>query len=396
MIILADENIPYAREAFAELGTVKTAPGREIDRAMLAEAGMLLVRSITKVNAGLLDGTPVEFVGTATIGEDHIDRDYLAAQGIGFSSAPGCNAVSVGEYIVGALLVLAEKHDLELAQLKLGIVGVGNVGGRVLERAEALGMTCVLHDPPLAESAGGSRYASLDAILACDIVTFHVPLLRNGPYPTWHLADAAFLSGLAPSAILINTSRGPVVDNAALEEALVRGRLRGAVLDVWEGEPEVDARLLQAADIATPHIAGYSFDGKVNGTLQIYQAACRHLGVAPDWDPGPLLPPPPCPVLTCDSGDPTALAGAVKAVYDIMGDDAALRAVLEIPEAGRASAFDGLRKNYPDRREFSNTLIEIDPADAALEALLAGIGFRCAGQSNRFRGNDRKDGFSRQ
>ena len=377
MKIIVDENIPYGREAFETLGEVETMAGRAITRAALAAADILVVRSITTVDRELLEGTPVRFVGTCTIGEDHIDRAYLAEQGIGFSSAPGCNANSVGEYVIAALLDLAERHDLDLTLLRLGIVGVGNVGARVLAKATALGMSAVLNDPPLADETGDPRYRPIDEILDCDIITLHVPLEHSGPYPTFHMVDAEFLRWLKPTAILLNTARGPVVDNFALKTALDKGNLRAAVLDVWEGEPNVDMGLLDAVDIATPHIAGYSFDGKVNGTRRIYEAACGFLGVPSQWDALCVLPEPEVGEITVNPLEANALGGAVRAVYDIMRDDTAMRGISRKPKAKHGAYFDRLRKNYPRRREFFNTRVRLSAPSPELESRLAGLGFDC-------------------
>ncbi len=379
MVILVDENVPYGREAFGLLGEVRTAHGRKINREMLADVDVLVVRSITKVDCDLLDGTPVRFVGTCTIGEDHVDKAWLKAMGITFSSAPGCNANSVGEYITAALLYLAERHGLSLAGMKLGIVGVGNVGKRVRQKAEAMGLQCVLNDPPRFDSEGGDPiFRPLEEILDCDFITFHVPIEKTGPYATWHLADADFLSRMKPGAVLINSSRGPVVDNQALKSALREGALRAAVLDVWEGEPRVDTELLERVDIATPHIAGYSFDGKVNGTRQVYEALCTSLNRPAEWDPSPLLPAPDCPQLTVDPSESGALSGAVRAVYEIMSDDVRMREMLALATPEEQSAwFDRLRKEYPRRREFFNTRVAFARPDAVLEQVFSGVGFRC-------------------
>lgn len=376
MKIVVDQNIPYAREAFGLLGDVVLVPGRSMSPDVVRDADLLVVRSITKVNHVLLDESRVRFVGTCTIGEDHVEKAYLASRGIAFSSAPGCNANSVGDYLVAALLALAERHHLRLGGMRLGIVGVGNVGKRVLEKATALGLECVLNDPPLFDQTGDPRYRPLAELFNCDIITFHTPIDRAGPHPTFHLADSAFLRRMKSGAILINSSRGAVVDGDALKRALEEGHLRGAVLDVWEGEPNVDVELLEMVDIATPHIAGYSFDGKVNGTVQIYQAACRCLGIEPAWDPSPLLPEPDVPELTIYSDEPGAVAQAVRAVYDIMRDDAAMRETLGMPDEARGPHFDRLRKEYPRRREFQNTNVTIQPEDKALERCLRGIGFQ--------------------
>jgi len=375
MVVLADANIPYAEEAFSTLGAVRTRPGRAITPEALRDVDLLIVRSITTVDARLLGGTSVRFVGTCTIGEDHIDKAYLASRGIGFASAPGCNANSVAEYIVAALLALADRHSFALEGKSLGIVGVGNVGGRVLLKAEPLGLRCVLNDPPLLEQSGNPKYRPIEEILDCDIVTLHVPLEKGGAHPTWHLADERFLRRMKPGAHFLNTARGAVCDNRALKAALEGGHLRGAVLDVWEGEPAVDVELLEMVDIATPHIAGYSFDGKVNGTLQVYEAACRCLGLQPAWEPAPLLPEPDVPELTVYSDEPDALPRAVRAVYDVMRDDAAMRDMLALPAEAQPAHFDRLRKEYPRRREFQNTRVAVTPPDEGLEGKLQRIGF---------------------
>ena len=376
MRILVDENVPYGREAFGTLGEVITAHGRAVCRDMLADADALVVRSITKVNAGLLDGTPVRFVGTCTIGEDHVDKEWLAANGVAFSSAPGCNANSVGDYITAALLTLEQRLGLDLSSMSLGVVGVGNVGSKVAAKAAALGMTCVLNDPPRQEREGGDSFRPLSDILACDIITFHVPIEKTGPHPTFHLCDKRLLAAMKPGVIVLNSSRGAVVDNAALKAALAQGHVRAAVLDVWEGEPTPDLELVAAAAIATPHIAGYSFDGKVNGTRQVYGALCRALGRLPEWDPAPLLPPPDCPELMVDPRRAGAVFEAVNTVYDISADDARMRGILS--QEGReaqAAWFDRLRKEYPRRREFFNTRVQMAVPDAEMAGKLGGLGF---------------------
>lgn len=375
MNLLVDENIPYGAEAFGTLGTVRQVPGRSITNAMLKDVDALIIRSITKVNESLLAGTSVRFVGTCTIGEDHVDKLYLAQRGIAFTSAPGCNANSVAEYMVTALLYLAGKYGFDLASKRLGIVGVGNVGSQVHRKASALGMTCVLNDPPLAEKTGDPAYRPLDEIQECDIITFHTPLNKGGAHPTWHLADQTFLQSLRPGTILFNTARGPVVDNAALENVLRENHLMATVLDVWENEPTPSISLLEAVDIATPHIAGYSFDGKVNGTRQVYEALCAFLGNNAVWDPQPLLPPPPVPELEVDPAVPDGVAKTALHVYDLPGDDARMRRIGKIAAGEQGAYFDRLRKEYPVRREFFNTRIRLMHPDKEIARILSGMGF---------------------
>mgnify|MGYP005841134533 CR=1 FL=1 len=392
MKILADENIPYVREAFAALGAVETIGGRAITSERARDADILLIRSITRVNRALLDGSRVRFVGSATIGEDHVDKSYLAERGIAFASAPGCNANSVGDYIVSALLALAESFDLDLSAMSLGVIGVGNVGRNVAAKAAALGLTCVWNDPPLARDTGDVRYRPLEDALACDIVTLHVPLTKTGPDATVHMADASFFRRLNPGAFFINSSRGAVVDESALMSALREGRVKACVLDVWENEPDIDVELLNRAFIGTPHIAGYSFDGKVNGTRQIYEAACRFLGRPPTWDPAPLLPPPDCPEVRVDGSSARPqdeVRKAVFAVYDVRRDDAAMRKIRSEPPDRRRAFFDHLRKNYPRRRECFLTRAVVTPPNDALASRLRGLGFQCPSDRTRAGGREK-------
>jgi erythronate-4-phosphate dehydrogenase len=323
MKIVADPNIPFVREAFGPLGDVQLVPGRQMTPATVREAELLLVRSVTPVNAALLDGSRVRFVATATIGTDHVDEAHLVQRGIGFASAAGSNANSVAEYIVAALLELGYQGKT------LGVVGVGNVGSKVVRYATALGMRVLQNDPPRQRAEKLPEFVTLDRIGAeADIITFHVPLTKSGPDATFHLFEPR-------GGIIINTSRGAVLDN----QALLTAPLAGLVLDVWEGEPTILPALLEKADFGTPHIAGYSFDGKVNGTRMIYEAACRHFGLSGSWKPE--LPAPANPVLTGHN-----LRSVVRQAYDITADDAALRRDYR--------HFDRLRAEYPVRREFFN------------------------------------------
>ncbi len=378
MKIIADENIPFAREAFGCLGEVTLAKGRAITRDLLREADALFVRSVTKVNAALLDGTPVKFVATATIGVDHIDLGYLNERGIGFASAPGSNANSVAEYVVAALLVLARRGNFRLEGKTIGVVGVGNVGSRVVEKCRALGMRVLQNDPPLQRQTGDPRFLPLPALLEADILTFHVPLTREGPDATYHMIGADLLGRFNVGTILLNTSRGAVADSAALIEAADSGRLGGLVLDVFEGEPNIPPALVEKADLATPHIAGYSYDGKIAGTMMVYRAACEFFGRPVEWDAVAAMPLPPHPRLVapahCDDED--ALRQLVLTVYDIEADDAHLRKILDLPPEQRGAWFDSLRKTYPVRREFHNTFVETAGLSDSLRAKIAGLGFR--------------------
>jgi len=378
MKIIADENIPYVREAFAEFGEVTAIPGRTIEKTALVDADALLVRSITHVGRDMLEGSSIRFAGTATIGFDHIDRGYLDSAGIAFASAPGSNANSVAEYIAAALLVLADEREFKLSTRRLGIVGHGNVGKKVEEKARALGLECVLNDPPLARATGDPKYRPLADLADCDIVTVHVPLEKGGEDPTYHLVDRDFIQVMKTGVIVINTSRGAVADGKELQAALEDGRVGAAVLDVWEGEPAISRDLLANCALGTPHIAGYSFDGKVNGTRMLYEALCKVEGREPTWDPTPLLPPPPMPEINVDASMPQeeAVRETLLKVYDIRLDDNALRATMMNAPEERADLFDTMRKTYRQRREFHNTRVTLSAPNETLAATLRGLGFR--------------------
>ncbi len=377
MLIVADENIPYVKEGFAEFGDVITVHGRKITKDILKDADVLLVRSITKVNADLLEGTPVRFVGTATIGYDHIDIDYLNSRGITFSSAPGSNANSVAEYVVSGLLELEQNHEYKLQGRKIGIVGVGNVGSRVAKKVPALGLIPVLYDPPLAEKINHHPlFEPFENIINCDIITFHVPLEKTGPYPTYHMADEDFFFQIKQSVVVINTSRGAVVETNALLNAIRRGIVTHSIIDVWENEPNINLDLLNYVTIGTPHIAGYSFDGKVNGTYQLYLALCNFLKQKPTWDYKKNLPAPPFKEISITDDNPLTLHSIVHKIYNIKADDQALRKIVNKVESERGPYFDLLRKNYPIRREFHNTAIRFNKDNPVLANQLKQLGFK--------------------
>jgi erythronate-4-phosphate dehydrogenase len=372
MKIVADPNIPFVREAFAAMGEIELIPGRKMNAAAVRDAELLLVRSVTPVNATLLEGSKMRFVATATIGTDHVDTDYLASRKIGFASAAGSNANSVAEYIVAAMLELAHRQKFRLRDKTLGVIGVGNVGSRVVHYAEALGMRVLQNDPPRQRAENSPCFVSLDRVLAeADILTLHVPLTREGEDRTVHLVDEDRLSSLARKPFLLNSSRGAVVDNAALLQAIEAGKLGGVVLDVWENEPNISLALLAAVDIATPHIAGYSFDGKVNGTTMIYRAACAFLGIKPTWESAALMPAPAVPRIEINANgqdDEDVLRRLIQRIYDITADDASLR--------GRPREFDKLRAEYPVRREFCNVQVLARQAGPTIRAKLETLGLR--------------------
>ena len=377
MKIVADSNIPFARDAFGGMGEVEVVKGPELSAERLRDCDVLICRSTRRIDAGLLDGTRVRFVATATIGVDHVDMGYLERRGIGFASAPGSNANSVSEYITSALLVVAERMGRRVGEMRIGVVGVGNVGSRVVKKAEALGMTVLQNDPPLERRTGGACFRPIDELMDADVITLHVPLEKGGAYPTYHMVDEVFLGRMKRGAVLINSARGGVVDGRALHGAIDSGRLGAVVLDVWEGEPVIDTGLLGKVWIGTPHIAGHSFDGKVNGTKMVYDAACKFLGLRAVWTPLGLMPEPEVPVIDLSCGgrdEEDVVREAVLALYDVRRDDADLRGMPG--EVGlRGGYFEGLRRNYWMRREFQNTAVRVSGGSAALAAKFAGLGF---------------------
>lgn len=361
MKIFHDENMPFAAELFAPLGDVQAFAGRECDADLIRDADVLLVRSVTKVNEVLLAGADkLKFVGTATIGTDHIDQAYLQKRGIGFASSPGCNAVSVAEYVLSAIKVLEQRYLFSLQDKTVGIVGAGNTGSRLAEKLTALGVDFMLCDPPL-DAAGDTRdFVSYEHLLAqADILSFHVPLVNDGEYATRHLFADNELAKIKSDAVIINACRGEVIDNQMLLKAKQNGNTNPLVLDVWEGEPTILMPLLEYTDIATAHIAGYSYEGKAKGTFMLYQALCQQLGKTPEQQLDKLLPASDISHLALGEEEQAeeqakeqgvnyaAINRVIHLVYDVRRDDALFRQYIT------SNGFDWLRKHYPVRREFS-------------------------------------------
>jgi erythronate-4-phosphate dehydrogenase len=368
---LADDHIPFLKgilEPFAEVIYVK---GGMIDHELAMKADGLIIRTRTICNAALLEGTPVKFIATATIGYDHIDTEYCSKNGIHWFHAPGCNASSVRQYVASALSTFALTHHFSLRGRKIGIIGVGHVGSKVAQLTEALGMVPLLNDPPRERNENVSGFVSLEEIQeSADIITFHVPLTYEGPDRTFHMADSLFFKKLKKNPLLINTSRGPVVETEAVKSAIRSHEISGFAADVWESEPDLDLELMKMADIATPHIAGYSVEGKANGTAACVRNASRffNFGIY-EWYPS-FLPLPEKPIIEINTRDKTeeqAIFEAILASYDVMKDDANFRK--------DPSQFENLRNHYPVRREFEAFRVKITNASPALFTLLAEIGY---------------------
>lgn len=345
-IVVADANLALAESLFGSLSELRLLPGREIRRSDIMDADTLLVRSVTRVDRALLEGSRVRFVGSATIGADHLDLDYLRVSGIPCVTAPGCNAQAVVDYVCSAIAVLPGLLERLLAGGTAGIIGGGNVGARLARRLREIGIAVRVVDPWL-QPPQPWPLVGMDALERCDLICVHVPLIHGGPYPTHHLLGVEQLSRLRPGAVLINAGRGAVIDEQALGEHLAGGGLT-AVLDVWEHEPRLSASLVEQVALATPHIAGYSDDGKLAGSLAIWRAWCRWRGVEPA--PVPSLPAAPPLVLPPGLKGLDLVRAACLEAYDIRRDDRALRRVIASGEEG---GFDRLRREYPLRREYA-------------------------------------------
>lgn len=384
MKIIVDNKIPFIKGVLEPFAEVVYLPGKETGPEVVKDADAIITRTRTACNESLLKGSAVKVIATATIGFDHIDTAWVEANGIWWTNAPGCNSWSVKQYVSSVLVSLAKKHGLKLEDLTLGVVGVGNVGSKVAVAAKALGMKVLLNDPPRARKEGPDGFVDLDEIVAkSDIVTLHVPLERGGEDPTWHLFDAARMAAMRRNQILINSSRGPVVDNAALKQTLKAGGLKGAVLDVWEGEPELDPELVSLLDYSTPHIAGYSSDGKANGTMMSVRAVAGKLGLPlTDWCPTDIPAPThglhkgvEAQTFSIDAEGKTrqeVLSEAILYAYDVAVDSEALRSNL--------SAFESLRGDYPVRREPSAFTVQLKNGTPELAEALRQLDFKVNNQ----------------
>lgn len=383
MLIVADENIPLLEPFFADFGELRRVHGRHLQAADVKEADVLLVRSITPVNEALLAGSRVRFVASATIGTDHVDLPYLHQQGICFANAPGCNADSVADYVISALYNLCSIHQQSLRDKTLGIVGVGNVGSRVQQRLQQLGVNILCCDPPREEIEGPLEgFTDLDTLVAnADVICLHTPLTKTGSHPSYHLFDQKRLATLASGHWLINAGRGGVIDNQGLKQVLQRDGLQlEVVLDVWENEPTIDPDLFKLVRWGTPHIAGYSLEGRCRGTEMIYQAFCRYLGMAASTTLDALLPSPAIRRVVVDNVDQHLPTRLVNLVYDLRDDHYRLQQTLAQSEKQRGLAFDRLRRKYPPRRQLATLEVAVDQGagslGAGLQAELSGLGLR--------------------
>lgn len=374
MNILVDQNIPLAREFFSEFGNVSALPGRKMTASDCRDIDILLVRSVTPVNASLLEGSRVKFVGSCTIGVDHLDIQYLENQGITWGNAPGCNANAVVQYVLSVMALL----EADWQQKTIGIIGCGNIGGRLHQRLTALGVDCRCYDPFLS-NADNPDLTDLATVLQSDIITCHTPLTKTGPHPSYHLLGKAELAQLKEGALLINSGRGAAIDNQALLDELNRRPLKIA-LDVWENEPDIHPELLQKVNLATPHIAGYSLEGREQGTFMIYRALQHFLTGADSQTRHRLLnsETSPLELLPEDINDEYQFNRLLLACYTIQNDyqdlmDDQRSGGVSLGQHALGKHFDQLRKNYPSRREYSHFILpdwmEQSPLAAWLQIL---------------------------
>jgi erythronate-4-phosphate dehydrogenase len=369
--IIADSNVPFLKGALDSFADIRYLPGKDMEHDQVSNADALIIRSRTKCNRKLLENSNVKFIATATIGYDHIDTQYCEHHGIKWCNAPGCNASSVEQYILSALLIIADKYNFRLSDKTIGILGVGHVGSRIEKVSGLLGMDALLNDPPRERVEGSEKFVGLDRILAeADIITLHVPLYMQGADKTFHLTEKSFFDALSKKVHFLNTSRGEVVHTAALKEAIKNNSLESVILDVWENEPDIDTELLDLVDIATPHIAGYSLDGKANGTMMSVHALSRFFNLRlENWKPE-NIPVPEKTEINIEAGGKDiqdVLTEAVLRTYYILDDDKRLRK--SIP------AFEQQRAEYPLRREYGAYTIHLTGDHSNIGQTLKELGF---------------------
>jgi erythronate-4-phosphate dehydrogenase len=371
--IIADDKIPFLKGVLEPFADIHYLPPLQITKDIVKNADALLIRTRTKCDSNLLENASVKFIGTATIGFDHIDTNYCDVKGIKWVNAPGCNSSSVKQYLASALMAIAKEKKIKLEEMTIGIVGVGNVGSKVEKFAKIFGMNVILNDPPRERNEKSNNFISLDYLVEkSDLITFHVPLNLDGIDKTFHLADRSFFQKFSNSKIIINTSRGEVVETNALKEAIRDKRISACVLDVWENEPSIGRELLNEVDIATPHIAGYSVEGKANGTSTCINKLNEffNLGLLPNWYPEVLPSPKKSKEIKIDCrGKSTqeVIYECIISTYDITEDDKRLRKSV--------SEFEKQRAEYPVRREFNYYDVHLSGSDGLIISALNELGF---------------------
>lgn len=369
MKIIADENMPNVEALFGGLGEITLVNGRSLSKEQLMDADVLLVRSVTKVNESLLEGTPVKYVGSATIGTDHVDTEYLLEKGIGFNSAPGCNADAVADYVFSSLSYLYFTKSVNWLDAKVGVVGQGNVGRCVASRFVELGCEVVAYDPLVDETVSGVTLTTLCEVMTCDVICLHAPLTHTGPYPSFDMINDEYVAHLSAGQTIISAGRGGVINETALIERFhALGGALNLVLDVWHEEPHPNMQLAALCDIATPHIAGYSKQGREKGTWFIYQSVCSFFDIplkssfSEAVSQGSI-----CEIkMNSDLGKEDALNRAIQCCFDVARDSARFKYVMS---SGEDKGFDWLRKNYVERDEFNTACVNHDQYTPLFSAL---------------------------
>ena len=373
MKIVCDNKIPFLKGVLEPYAEVVYLAGAKTTPEDVKDADAIITRTRTACREPLLAGSKVKVIATATIGFDHIDTAWCESNGILWKNCPGCNSWSVKQYMASVLVTLARRHGWDLSKMTLGVVGVGNVGSKVAEVASLLGMKVLLNDPPRARMEGRGGFVTLDEVIAqSDIITVHVPLIKEGEDATWHLFDEKRIRSMRPTQLLMNSSRGSVVDNKAFKAALKDGVLAGGVLDVWEGEPDLDREFVSMLELSTPHIAGYSADGKANGTWMSVQTVARVLDLPlKDWKVRDIPAPEQSLEFTIDAAGKSlqdVLTEAVLHTYEVEQDSNRLRARLE--------DFEALRGDYQIRREFTAFTVSLKNGTQQMLDRLSRIGFK--------------------
>jgi len=369
MKIIADENMPNVEALFGGLGDIALVNGRSLSKEQLMDADVLLVRSVTKVNESLLEGTPVKYVGSATIGTDHVDTEYLLEKGIGFNSAPGCNADAVADYVFSSLSYLYFTKSVNWLEAKVGVVGQGNVGRCVASRFVELGCEVVAYDPLVDETVSGVTLTTLCEVMTCDVICLHAPLTHTGAYPSFDMINDEYVAHLSAGQTIISAGRGGVINETALIERFhALGGALNLVLDVWHEEPHPNMQLAALCDIATPHIAGYSKQGREKGTWFIYQSVCNFFDIplkssfSEAVSQGSI-----CEIkMNSDLGKEEALNRAIQCCFDVARDSARFKYVMS---SGEDKGFDWLRKNYVERDEFNTACVNHDQYTPLFSAL---------------------------
>ncbi|WP_158971087.1 4-phosphoerythronate dehydrogenase [Paraglaciecola sp. L3A3] len=371
MKIYYEDSMPYAAEFFSDLGESIVFSHKTINPEMIADADVLLVRSTTKVNHELLHSTDkLKFVGTATAGTDHVDQAYLQTRNIPFVSAGGCNAVAVAEYVLSTLFVMANKLDWQVAEKTIGIIGAGHVGTALAKHLSALGIQYKLCDPPLQDTGDPRDFVAMQDIMQCDVISVHVPWIKEGRYRTENMFDKNRLSQLTENQVLINACRGEVLDNQGAVELFAAGHKLNLVLDVWESEPNINLQLIDHVALATAHIAGHTIEGKARGTEMLYLALCQQLNIQPNKKLSDYLPVAEPSEIAINNKDEYwhVIRDLVLNVYNIEQDDSQFRQLVDSGEQFRY-----IRKHYPIRREFS--AIKVNAGNFPHSKAIYGLGF---------------------